>query len=177
MVILLGSLLDPGAMLIQPWKPLCQEGDIHPEKVGAPERPYDVGHSRPRIATMPRKTIHTPEAPKAIGPYSQAVAAGGMVFLSGQVGLDPKTGELVAGGLEQEARRAFANLAAVAEAAGPGLAAAARVTIFLTDLSQFAVANRIMQEFFTEPYPARVTIGVAALPRGAAIEVDCILAP
>ena len=126
---------------------------------------------------MTRKIIHTGSAPKAIGPYSQAVAAGGMVFLSGQVGLDPASGELVQGGLEAEARRAFDNLRAVAEAAGPGLGAAVRVTVYLTDLAQFATANRIMQEYFKEPYPARVTIGVAALPRGAAIEVDCILVP
>jgi reactive intermediate/imine deaminase len=126
---------------------------------------------------MTRKIIHTGSAPKAIGPYSQAVAAGGMVFLSGQVGLDPASGELVKGGLEAEARRAFDNLRAVADAAGPGLGAAARVTIYLTDLGQFATANRIMQEYFREPYPARVTIGVAALPKGAAIEVDCILGP
>jgi len=126
---------------------------------------------------MSRKIIHTDRAPKAIGPYSQAVAAGGAVYLSGQVGLDPKSGELVAGGLEAEARRAFDNLGAVAEAAGSSLAAAVRVTVYLTDLAQFAVANRIMQEYFREPYPARVTIGAAALPRGAAIEVDCILVP
>ncbi len=126
---------------------------------------------------MARKVIHTGNAPAAIGPYSQAVAAGGAVYLSGQVGLDPATGQLVAGGLEAEARRAFDNLRAVAEAAGSSLAAAVRVTVFLTDLGQFAVANRIMQEYFSEPYPARVTIGVAALPRGAAIEVDCILVP
>ena len=126
---------------------------------------------------MTRTTIHTPKAPKAIGPYSQAVAAGGAVYLSGQVGLDPATGELVAGGLEAEARRAFDNLAAVAEAAGSSLAAAVRVTIYLTDLGNFAAANRIMQTCFQEPYPARVTIGVAALPRGAAIEIDCILVP
>ncbi len=126
---------------------------------------------------MTRKIIHTDRAPKAIGPYSQAVAAGGMVFLSGQVGLDPGTGEIVAGGLEAEARRAFSNLAAVAEAASSSLASAVRVTIYLTDLGQFAFANRIMQEYFSEPYPARVTIGAAALPRGAAIEVDCILVP
>jgi reactive intermediate/imine deaminase len=126
---------------------------------------------------MSQKIIHTDRAPKAIGPYSQAVAAGGTVYLSGQVGLDPASGQLVAGGLESEARRAFDNLAAVAEAAGSSLASAVRVTVFLTDLGQFAVANRIMQEYFREPYPARVTIGVAALPRGAAIEVDCILVP
>lgn len=126
---------------------------------------------------MTRRVIHTPRAPAAIGPYSQAIGAGGMVFLSGQVGLDPETGQLVAGGFEAEARRVFANLAAVAEAAGSSLAAAARVTVYLTDFGQFAVANRIMQEYFREPYPARVTIGVASLPRGALIEVDCILVP
>lgn len=126
---------------------------------------------------MARRVIHSPQAPAAIGPYSQAIGAGGMVFLSGQVGLDPATGQLVAGGLEVEARRVFDNLTAVATAAGSSLAAAARVTIYLTDLGQFAVANRVMQEYFREPYPARVTIGVASLPRGAAIEVDCILVP
>lgn len=126
---------------------------------------------------MSRKIIHTDRAPKAIGPYSQAVAAGGAVYLSGQIGLDPASGQLVAGGLEAEARRAFDNLAAVAEAAGSSLASAVRVTIFLTDLGQFATANGIMQAYFREPYPARVTIGVAALPRGATIEVDCILVP
>ncbi|MGE0031769.1 MAG: Rid family detoxifying hydrolase [Steroidobacteraceae bacterium] len=126
---------------------------------------------------MTRRVIHTPKAPAAIGPYSQAIGTGGMVFLSGQVGLDPVTGQLVAGGFEAEARRVFANLAAVAEAAGSSLAAAVRVTVYLTDFGQFAVANRIMQEYFREPYPARVTIGVASLPRGALIEVDCILVP
>ena len=126
---------------------------------------------------MPRTPIGTPNAPAAIGPYSQAIAAGGAVYLSGQVALDPATGELVKGGFEAEARRVFENLRAVAEAAGPGLAAAVRVTIYLTDFNQFAVANKVMQEFFSEPYPARVTIGVASLPRGAAIEVDCILVP
>ena len=126
---------------------------------------------------MSRKPVHTASAPKAIGPYSQAIAAGGTVYLSGQVALDPATGELVKGGFEAEARRAFENLRAVAEAAGPGLAAAVRVTVYLTDFNQFAVANQVMQEFFSEPYPARVTIGVASLPRGAAIEVDCILVP
>jgi reactive intermediate/imine deaminase len=126
---------------------------------------------------MTRSAINTPRAPKAIGPYSQAVAAGGAVYLSGQVGLDPATGELVTGGFEAEAKRVFDNLTAVAEAAGSSLAAATRVTVYLTDLGNFAVANRIMQTYFREPYPARVTIGVAALPRGAAIEVDCILVP
>jgi reactive intermediate/imine deaminase len=126
---------------------------------------------------MSRKIIHTDRAPKAIGPYSQAVAAGGAVYLSGQVGLDPATGELVKGGVEAEARRVFTNLAAVAEAAGSSLAAAVRVTVYLADFGSFAAVNGIMQEFFSKPYPARVTIGAAALPRGAAIEVDCILVP
>ena len=123
---------------------------------------------------MTRTTIHTP---KAIGPYSQAVAANGTVYLSGQIGLDPETGELVAGGIEAQARRVFTNLAAVAEAAGSNLAAAVRVTIYLVDFGHFAVVNGIMQEYFNEPYPARVTIAAAGLPRGAAIEVDCILVP
>ena len=126
---------------------------------------------------MTRKTIHTTSAPKAIGPYSQAIAAGETVYLSGQVGLDPATGELVKGGIEAEARRVFSNLAAVAEAAGSSLAAAVRVTIYLADFNTFSTVNKIMQEFFSEPYPARVTIGAASLPRGAAIEVDCILVP
>lgn len=126
---------------------------------------------------MARRIIHTSNAPAAIGPYSQAVSAGGAVYLSGQVGLDPASGQLVAGGLEAEARRVFDNLRAVAEAAGSSLASAVRITLYLTDLGQFSVANRIMQEYFNEPYPARVTIGVSALPRGAVIEVDCILVP
>ncbi len=126
---------------------------------------------------MTRKTIHTPKAPGAIGPYSQAVAAGGAVYLSGQIGLDPASGEMVKGGIEAEARRVFTNLAAVAEAAGASLASAVKVTIYLVDFGHFAVVNGIMQEFFREPYPARVTIAAAALPRGAAIEVDCILVP
>jgi reactive intermediate/imine deaminase len=126
---------------------------------------------------MSRKVVHTPDAPKAIGPYSQAVAAGGAVYLSGQIGLDPASGEMVKGGIEAEARRAFTNLAAVAQASGASLAAAVKVTIYLVDFGHFAVVNGIMQEFFREPYPARVTIAAAALPRGAAIEVDCILVP
>jgi reactive intermediate/imine deaminase len=126
---------------------------------------------------MSKTPVHTANAPKAIGPYSQAIAAGGAVYLSGQVALDPATGELVKGGFEAESRRVFENLRAVAEAAGSSLAAAVRVTIYLTDFNQFAVANKVMQEFFSEPFPARVTIGVASLPRGAAIEVACILVP
>lgn len=126
---------------------------------------------------MKLNIFHSDRAPKAIGPYSQAVGAGGTVYLSGQVALDPATGQLVTGGFEAEARRAFENLRAVAEAAGSSLAAAVRVTVYLTDLGQFTLANKVMAEYFSEPYPARVTIGVAALPRGSAIEVDCILVP
>ena len=126
---------------------------------------------------MKHSIFHSERAPKAIGPYSQAVGAGGTVYLSGQVALDPATGQIVEGGFEVQARRAFENLKAVAEAAGTNLAAAVRVTIYLTDLGQFPVANQVMAEYFNEPYPARVTIGVASLPRGSAIEVDCILVP
>jgi len=126
---------------------------------------------------MKHDIYHSDRAPKAIGPYSQAVGAGGVVYLSGQVALDPATGQLVAGSLEIQARRVFDNLKAVAEAAGSSLAAAVRVTVYLTDLAQFPLANQVMAEYFKEPYPARVTIGVASLPRGAAIEVDCILVP
>lgn len=126
---------------------------------------------------MTRRIIHSDQAPRAIGPYSQAVAAGGAIWLSGQIPLDPATGELVGGDFEAQARRVFDNLRAVAAAAGASLASAVRLTIYLTDLGQFAVVNRVMGEYFSEPYPARVTIGVAALPRGAAIEVDCILVP
>jgi len=126
---------------------------------------------------MKRSIYQTDRAPKAIGPYSQAVGVGGTVYVSGQIATDPATGQLVTGGFEAEARRAFENLKAVAEAAGSGLAAAVRVTVYLTDLANFPVANKVMAEYFSEPYPARVTIGVAALPRGGAIEVDCILVP
>ena len=126
---------------------------------------------------MKHSIFHSDRAPKAIGPYSQAVGAGGAVYLSGQVALDPATGQIVAGDFDVQARRAFDNLKAVAEAAGSSLAAAVRVTVYLTDLGQFSVANKVMAEYFSEPYPARVTIGVAALPRGSAIEVDCILVP
>ena len=126
---------------------------------------------------MKHSIFHSDRAPKAIGPYSQAVGAGGAVYLSGQIALDPATGQLVTGDFEVQARRVFDNLKAVAEAAGTSLAAAVRVTVYLTDLGHFPVANRVMAEYFSEPYPARVTIGIAALPRGSAIEVDCILVP
>jgi len=124
---------------------------------------------------MSRTIISTDRAPKAIGPYSQAVRAGDTVYLSGQIPLDPASGELVTGAIEVQARRVFDNLAAVAAAAGATLDDAVRVTIYLTDLGDFAAVNAVMAAYFREPYPARVTIGVAALPRGAAVEVDCVL--
>ena len=125
---------------------------------------------------MSRTAIHTDLAPKAIGPYSQAIRAGNSVYLSGQIGLDPKTGELIAGGIEAQARRAFDNLKAVSEAAGKGLEQVVRVTVYLTDLSHFGKVNEVMAGYFHAPYPARATVGVAALPRGALVEVDAVMA-
>jgi reactive intermediate/imine deaminase len=124
---------------------------------------------------MPKEPIHTPRAPAAIGPYSQAIRAGSTIYLSGQIPLDPKTMELVKGDIREQARQVFDNLAAVAEAAGGSFANAVRLTIYLTDLANFPVVNEIMAEYCEEPYPARVTIGVAQLPRGAAVEIDGIL--
>lgn len=125
---------------------------------------------------MSRTAVHTDHAPKAIGPYSQAVRAGNSVYLSGQIALEPKTGELVSGGIEAQARRVFENLKAVAEASGKGLDAVVKVNIYLTDLGHFATVNEIMAGYFREPYPARATLGVAALPRGALVEVDAVMA-
>jgi reactive intermediate/imine deaminase len=124
---------------------------------------------------MAKEPIHTTEAPAAIGPYSQAVRAGNTVYLSGQIPLDPKTMELVRGDIRAEVRQVFENLAAVARASGGSLANAVRLTVYLTDLGNFSVVNEIMAEYCKEPYPARAAIGVAQLPRGAAVEVDGIL--
>lgn len=126
---------------------------------------------------MPRTAIHTDHAPAAIGPYSQATRAGNLVFLSGQTPLDPATGTMVgAGDIEAQARRAFDNIKAVCEAAGGSLADVVRVGLYLTDISQFAAVNAVMSEYFEQPYPARSTIEVSALPKGAAFEVDAIMA-
>ena len=125
---------------------------------------------------MPRAIIHTDQAPAAIGAYSQAVKVGATVYLSGQIPLDPATMQLVAGGIEAQIRRVFDNLAAVAHAAGGGLADTVKLNVFLTDLSHFALVNQVMAEYFQEPYPARAAIGVAALPRGAQVEMDAVLA-
>jgi reactive intermediate/imine deaminase len=124
---------------------------------------------------MPKQPIHTKDAPAAIGPYSQAIRAGNTVYLSGQIPLKPATMDLVTGDVRAEIRQVFDNLAAVAAAAGGSLANAVRLTVYLTDLKHFPLVNEIMAEYFAEPYPARAAIGVAALPRGANVEVDGIL--
>ena len=125
---------------------------------------------------MPREIIKTDQAPAAIGAYSQAVKVGNTVYLSGQIPLDPQTMQLVEGGMEAQIRRVFDNLAAVARASGGSLADTVKLNVFLTDLGHFALLNQIMAEYFQEPYPARAAIGVAALPRGAQVEMDAILA-
>jgi reactive intermediate/imine deaminase len=124
---------------------------------------------------MSRQSIHTDRAPQAIGTYSQAVRAGDTVYLSGQVPFDPATMQLVTGDIEVQAKRVFDNLRAVAEAAGGSLAHAVKLTIFLTDLANFVKVNEVMAGYFAKPYPARSTIGVASLPRGAQIEIECVL--
>ena len=125
---------------------------------------------------MHRTPIHTPNAPQAIGTYSQAVRAGDTVYLSGQIPLDPATGELVSGDMEAQVRRVFENLKAVAEASGGDLSQVVKLTVYLTDLAHFALVNRVMAQYFSQPYPARAALGVAALPKGAAVEMDAILA-
>ncbi len=124
---------------------------------------------------MSRSIIHTAAAPEAIGPYSQAVRVGDTVYLSGQIPLDPATMNLVSGDIEAEIRRVFDNLKAVAEAAGGTLSQAVKVNVFLTDLANFAKVNELMAQYFTQPYPARAAVGVAALPRGARVEIECVL--
>jgi len=125
---------------------------------------------------MKKQPIHSDKAPAAIGTYSQAVRAGELVFLSGQIPLDPVTMEIVSGDFEARARRVFDNLRAVAEAAGGDLNQVVKLTIFLTDLGNFATVNSVMQDYFTAPYPARAAVGVAALPKGVDVEADAILA-
>lgn len=124
---------------------------------------------------MSNRVISTKSAPSAIGPYSQAVRAGATVYLSGQIALDPDTGHLVEGGFDAQVHRAFRNLRAVAEAAGGSLSDCVKLTLFLTDLANFPRVNEIMQEYFSEPFPARSTVGVASLPRNAAFEVEAVM--
>ncbi len=124
---------------------------------------------------MPRRVIQTDRAPQAIGTYAQAVQVGHTVYLSGQIPLDPDTMELVEGDMESQIRRVFDNLNAVALAAGGTLADIAKLNIFLTDLGHFPLVNQVMAEYFKAPYPARAAVGVAALPKGASVEMDAIL--
>lgn len=125
---------------------------------------------------MARDPVSTDQAPAAIGPYSQAVRSGNLVFLSGQIPLDPATGQLVEGDIATQSRRVFDNLRAVCEAAGGDLGRVVRVGIYVVDLADFAAVNGVMAEYFDAPYPARSTIEVSGLPRGARVEVDAILA-
>ncbi len=125
---------------------------------------------------MSKKSIHSDSAPAAIGTYSQAIQTGNLVFLSGQIPLDPATMEVADGDFEARARRVFENLRAVAEAAGGSLDQIVKLTIFLTDLGNFATVNSVMEDFFQQPYPARAAVGVASLPKGVDVEADAILA-
>ena len=120
--------------------------------------------------------IYTEAAPAAIGPYSQAIKVGNTIFISGQIPLVPETMEIVEGGIEEQTHQVFANLIAVTKAAGGGLENLAKLTIFLTDLNDFAVVNKIMAAYFSEPYPARATIEVSALPKGVTVEIEAIMA-
>lgn len=125
---------------------------------------------------MSKQPIHSDGAPAAIGTYSQAIQSGSMLFMSGQIPLDPATMEIVDGDFETRARQVFSNLKAVAEAAGGDLNNAVKITVFLTDLANFATVNSVMEEFFDAPYPARAAVGVASLPKGVDVEADAILA-
>jgi reactive intermediate/imine deaminase len=119
--------------------------------------------------------ISTPDAPQAIGAYSQAVKVGGTVYVSGQIPLDPATGEMVQGPIEQHIRRVFDNLQAIVKEAGGDFSHVAKLNVFLTDLTHFPTLNKVMAEYFSEPYPARAAIQVAALPKGAVVEMDCVV--
>jgi reactive intermediate/imine deaminase len=125
---------------------------------------------------MSKQIISTSDAPAAIGVYSQAVRVGNTIWVSGQIPLDPKTKELVQGDVEAQVRQVFENLKAIVAAAGASFDDVVKATVFLIDLSHFGLVNKVMAEYFREPYPARAAVGVAALPRGAQIEVECIVA-
>ncbi|MES9828373.1 MAG: RidA family protein [Candidatus Thiodiazotropha sp.] len=124
---------------------------------------------------MSREIIRTDQAPQAIGTYSQGVKVGDTVYLSGQIPLVPETMQMVDGDIEQQIRRVFENLQAVARAAGGSFADVVKLNVFLTDLEHFPVVNQVMADYFSEPYPARAAIGVAELPKGAAVEMDAII--
>lgn len=121
-----------------------------------------------------RKRVHTDEAPAAIGPYSQAIISGGLVFTAGQIGLDPATGDMVEGGVEAQAVRALDNLAAVLAAAGSSAREVVKTTVFLADMADFARVNETYARYFEEPYPARSAVQAAALPKGALVEIEAI---
>ena len=123
---------------------------------------------------MRKRVIHTDAAPKAIGTYSQAIRCDNTIYLAGQIGLDPKTMELVSG-IDAQIRRVFDNLKAVALASGGGLGDVVKLTVYLTDLANFALVNEVMSSYFNAPYPARAAVGVAALPRGAQVEIDAVM--
>jgi len=143
--------------------------------VGAMGGRYNGQPFSPVELSMSRQIINTANAPAAIGPYSQAVRAGNTVYFSGQIPLDPATGDIVAGDVTAQARRAFDNLKAVAEEAGGSLDKMVRLGLYLTDLGEFAKVNAVMQEYFQAPFPARSTIEVSGLPKGAAFEVDAVM--
>lgn len=126
------------------------------------------------MPTESKEAVNTEHAPRAIGPYSQAIVAGDWVFVSGQLGLDPQTGALVPGGVQAEARQALANVRGILQSAGADLSDVVRTTLYLVDLGDFTVVNEIYGSVFRPPYPARVTVGVASLPRGGRIEIDAI---
>ena len=143
--------------------------------MAAPLTPGTVGRAEPLRSTE-RRVVHTEQAPRAAGPYSQAIIMGDFVFLAGQVGLDPATGKLVEGGVEAQVRQILANLGAVLQAAGTSFDRVVKTTIFLTDVNDFATVNRVYGEVFKDQPPARSTIGVAALPLGALAEIEAIAA-
>ena len=124
---------------------------------------------------MTRTIVSTAHAPKAVGTYSQAVKCGSTVYVSGQIPLDPATGELVQGPIEMHIRRVFDNLQAIVRAAGGDFTQVAKLNVYLTDLQSFATLNKIMAEYFSEPYPARAAVQIAALPKGAQVEMDCVV--
>jgi len=125
---------------------------------------------------MPKEIISTDNAPQAIGPYSQAVKTGNLIFISGQIPLDPKTGDIVDGSIEDQANQVLDNIKSICEAAGHGLEDIVKITIFLTDLGNFSIVNEAMKKYFSEPYPARATIEVSGLPLGVDVEIEAIVA-
>ena len=124
---------------------------------------------------MPKEIISTDDAPQAIGPYSQAVKTGNLIFISGQIPLDPKTGDIVDGSIEDQANQVLDNIKSICEAAGHGLEDIVKITIFLTDLGNFATVNEVMKNYFKEPYPARATVEISGLPLGVNVEIEAIV--